>query len=43
VLDFGADGVNANITHFWCDDEGVLYDFRSSQGSFVLTAMNVDM
>jgi hypothetical protein len=26
---------------FWCDDAGVLFDFRSSEGGFLLTAMDV--
>jgi hypothetical protein len=40
TLDFGGDGTN--ITHFWCNGEGVLYDFVSPSGSFVLTAANVN-
>ncbi len=39
TLDFGGDGTA--ISHFWCDDEGVLFDFASPQGVFVLTAANV--
>jgi hypothetical protein len=39
TLDFGGDGSNMSV--FWCDDEGVLYDFVSPQRRFVLTAANV--
>ena len=39
TLDFGGD--DASISHFWCDDDDVLHDFRSPQGGFVLTAVNV--
>jgi hypothetical protein len=37
-LDFGADG--CNVSDFWCDHEGVLYDFQSPSGRFELTAVN---
>jgi hypothetical protein len=40
TLDDGADG--QRIAHFWCDAEGVLFDFKAHDGSgFVLTAANV--
>ena len=40
TLDFGSDG--KRISHFWCDDEGVLFDFKAHDGSgFMLTAANV--
>lgn len=42
TLDFGGEGALTRISHFWCDDEGVLYDFKPHDGSgFVLTAVNV--
>jgi len=40
TLDFGGDG--RHISHFWCDEEGVLFDFKAPDGSgFALTAVNV--
>jgi hypothetical protein len=40
TLNFGGEG--KRISHFWCDDEGVLFDFKSHDGgAFVLTAANV--
>lgn len=38
-MDLGGDA--RNLAEFWCDDDGVLYDFVSAQGRFVLTAVNV--
>ena len=38
-LDFG--GAGTSISHFWCDDDAVLLDFRGAEGGFVLTAVNV--
>jgi hypothetical protein len=38
-LDFGADG--QRISHIWCDEDGVIYDFISPEGSFKLTATNL--
>lgn len=36
-----ADGNGGRISHFWCDGEGVLYDFKARDNSgFVLTAAN---
>lgn len=36
-----ADGNGGRISHFWCDGEGVLYDFKARDSSgFVLTAVN---
>ena len=38
-MDFG--GAGQHISHFWCDDDGVLIDFRfGSGGGFQLTAKN---
>lgn len=35
-------GGGRRISHFWCDEEGVLYDFKAPDNSgFVLTAANV--
>lgn len=39
-MDFG--GQAQRFTHFWCDDDGVLYDFVAADGfGFKLTAVNV--
>ncbi len=40
TMDIGGDGMY--LSHFWCDDEGVLFDFKAHDGSSVmLTAANV--
>ena len=40
TMDFGGDG--QHLTNFWCDDDGVLFDFVSSGGyKFVLTAKDM--
>ena len=41
-MDFGGDG--QHISQFWCDDDGVLIDFRfgDNNGGFQLTAKNTD-
>ena len=42
TLDFGGDA--RYFSHFWCDSDGVIFDFTSSSGyRFVLTAADVNL
>ncbi len=39
TLDFG--GTGASVSHLWCDDDSVVFDFQSPEGGYRLMATDL--